>query len=330
MGIVKDNLYRISNKRFIKFFNKQTIFPYYHIVKDEKVRHIENLYQYKNEKQFRNDIEVLLENYKPINPADLLVFRNLENNFLLSFDDGLEEIYSVVYPILKEKNLSAIFFVNPNFIDNKTALYKHNISVIISHLKTNIDDDIFQEISKILSINFATKSDLFIKLKETKYADRSKIDEILNLLHINIKEYLKNEKPYLSKGQIQEMINDGFYFGGHTMSHPPLQQISHEEQKAEIIDSINWLKMNFNISYSLFAFPYSDKSISKKLISELFDYDNSLLLFGNSGLKKDIDKRIIQRFSLENPNKEVEKQIVTENLYKYFNKFTSQYYIKRK
>ena len=40
------------------------------------------------------------------------------------------------------------------------------------------------------------------------------------------------------------MIDDGFYFGGHTMTHPPLNQLTHEEQKKEIINSINWLKEN--------------------------------------------------------------------------------------
>ena len=93
---------------------------------------------------------------------------------------------------------------------------------------------------------------------------------------------------------------------------------------------MEWLKINFNIKYSFFAFPFSDKSISKKLLNELFEYDCNLRLFGNSGLKQDFDSRIIQRFSLENPKKQTEKQIVTENLYKYFNKLIGKYTIKRK
>jgi len=54
------------------------------------------------------------------------------------------------------------------------------------------------------------------------------------------------------------------------------------------------------------------------------------LVFGNSGLKKDIDPRIIQRFSLENPNKETAKQIVAENLYKRYNQLAGKYHIQRK
>ena len=330
MGIVKNILYKASNKRFLKIFKNQTIFPYYHIVRDNQVAHIENLYQFKNCKQFLNDINILTKNYSPINPKDLFENKKLKNNFLLSFDDGLQEVYTVIYPILKKNNLKAIFFINPNFVDNNEGLYKHYISIIISHLKSiNFEKSILDKIGQSLSFNYNSIDEFKQKFINIKFSEREKIKEVLELLNVDIKAHLKQNQPYITKEQIQEMINDGFFFGGHTMTHPPLNQLTHEEQKSEIINSINWLKENFNINYSLFAFPFSDKTISKKLLNELFEYDNNIKLFGNSGLKKDIDKRIIQRFSLENPKKQTEKQIVTENLYKYFNKLIGKYNIKR-
>lgn len=330
MGIVKDIIYKTANKRFLKIFKNQTIFPYYHIVRDNQVSHIENLYQFKNCEQFLKDIDILTKNYKSINPQDLLDNKKLNNNFLLTFDDGLQEVYSVIYPILKKNNIKAIFFINPNFVDNNEGLYKHYISIIISHLKdNNFEKSRLDKISQKLSFNYNTIEEFKQQLINIKFSERAKISDVLEILNIDIKMYLNEHKPYITKEQIQEMINDGFYFGGHTMSHPPLNQLTHEDQKTEIINSINWLKENFHITYSLFAFPFSDKTISKKLLNELFEYDKNIKLFGNSGLKKDIDTRIIQRFSLENPKKKTEKQIVTENLYKYFNILTGKYNIKR-
>ena len=330
MGIVKDILYIASNKRFLKSFKNQAIFPYYHIVKDSQVSHIKHLYQFKNRKQFLNDLDVLTNNYKSISPLDLWSNKKLKNNFLISFDDGLQEIYTVVYPILKENNLKAIFFINPNFVDNNDGLYKHYISIIISHLENiNFEKLLTDQISQILSFSYTTVDEFKKKFISIKFSERNKVPEILALLNIDIQDYLKEHRLYITKEQIQEMINDGFYFGGHTMTHPPLEQLTHEEQRCEIIESMEWLKNNFSLNYSLFAFPFSDRKISKELIDELFKYDSTIKIFGNSGLKKDIDKRIIQRFSLENPNKQTEKQIVTENMYKYFNKIIGNYNIKR-
>ena len=243
----------------------------------------------------------------------------------------MSEVYNIIFPILKKRNISAIFFINPDFVDNKTVLYKHKISLIICNLEEkNFPKSDLLQISNIMSFDFHGHNDFIKKIKNTKYSDNHKIDEILEVLNIDIQKYLQEQKPYITKPQIQEMLDAGFYFGGHTMSHPRLNQLNHEEQKKEILDSINWLKSNFNIDYSMFAFPFTDKNISRQLINELNEYDENILIFGNSGLKKDIDKRIIQRFSLENPNKNTEKQIVTENLYKYFNKIIGKYNIKRK
>lgn len=331
MGLIKDILYKTSSKRFLNSINNESIFPYYHIVRDNQVPHIENLYQFKTCKQFLNDLNILTSNYQSINPKDLLENKNLKNNFLLSFDDGLKEVYTIIYPILKKYNLKAIFFINPNFVDNNEGLYKHYISIIISHLKkNNFEKSTLDKISQILSFNYNNVEEFKQKFINIKFSEREKINTILELLNLDIKKNLKENQPYITKEQIQEMIDDGFYFGGHTMTHPPLNQLTHEEQKNEIINSINWLKENFNINYSLFAFPFSDKTISRKLINELFEYDTKIILFGNSGLKKDIDNRIVQRFSLENPKKQTEKQIVTENFYKYFNKVIGKYKIKRK
>ena len=330
MGIVKESLYKVANGKLVSFFKNHTIYPYYHLVNDEKVAHIENLYAYKNSSQFKADLKLLVANYKPIDPKNLFVNVEVKNSFLLSYDDGLEEVYSVVFPLLQQYNIKAIFFINPNFVDNKESLYKHDISIIIKHLKeNNFDKNEVKTIANLIGIDFITNEDFVEKLKSIPFSQRSKVKEILAFLSIDIDLYLKEQKPYISKQQIKEMLDAGHYFGGHTMSHPPLNQLTHLEKKKEIIDSMEWLKINFGISYSLFAFPFSDKGISKQLLQELFEYDPNIRLFGNSGLKKDIDNRIIQRFSLENPKRTPAKLIVAEHFYKWYNILILKYQIRR-
>jgi len=330
MGILKNIIYRVSRKIFLKNFRNQSIFPYYHLVSDNNIPHIENLYQYKNVEQFLYDIKLLTSNYKSLNPKDLFENKISKNSFLLTFDDGLQEVYTVIYPILKQNNISAIFFINPNFIDNKEALYKHYISIIISNLNNyGYKNETLLTISKMLSFSYTSVKEFKNNIKNVKFSNKEKLENVLLFLNINTDNYLIENTPYLTKIQIQEMIDNGFYFGGHTMSHPPLYQLDFDEQKIEIISSIEWLKINFGINYTLFAFPFSDRDVSKKVFNSIFEYDKNARIFGNSGLKEDFDSRIIQRFSLENPNKSTEKQIVTENLYKIVNKIIGKYKIKR-
>lgn len=330
MGIVKDILYKMSDLKYLKSVNKQSVFPYYHIVSNETVPHIKYLYSYKNIQHFESDIKLLSKNY--ISPTiNNVIEKNVkENTFLFTFDDGLSEVYSTIYPILKENKLPAVFFINPDYVDNLKMMYKHRLSVLLSFLeKVNFDKKTLDEIAEICQFEYQDVDSFKEKFLKLKFVQEKEIDRVFELLGIDERKYLVENRLYITKAQIREMMDDGFYFGGHSMSHRPLNELNYEEQKKEIIDSVQWLKDNFGISYSLFAFPFSDKEISAKLIKELFEYDPNIILFGNSGIKKDIDSRIIQRFSLENPTKDTAKVLVRENLYKYYNKLIGKYKIKR-
>ena len=335
MGLLKNLLYSASSEKMLNFFTDQTIFTYYHTVNNEKLNYLDNLFSFKNEKHFKNDIELLLNNYQPLNPdfflKDFKYNQIPKNHFLLTFDDGLSQIFDVIAPILYEKKISAIFFVNPHYIDNKNFFVRHVISVLIDIILNNkYDKEIIQEINYLLSLKkSSSKSSLINDLKKINFDSENILLRITELLKVDINTELKKKKPFISKNQIKEMIDMGFYFGGHTMTHPRLNTINYNDQKKEIIDSINWLKLNFKINYSFFAFPYTDRGISKKLIKSIFKYDNSSIVFGNSGLKKDFDERIIQRFSLEKPNQNTSKLIVSENLYKFCNKLIGNYNITR-
>ncbi|MBP2831008.1 polysaccharide deacetylase family protein [Aquimarina sp. U1-2] len=333
MGFVKNLLYKISTENLLFIFRKQPLFPYYHIVSDKAVHHIDNLYDFKNKKQFEEDLDFLLHTYKPLDPEALWNNGCTENSFLLTFDDGLSEIYTNIYPILKSKGIKAIFFINPDFVDNKEILYKHEISIVINHLKkSNVTNEQKEKLGRMLfntTENYNTTSAIKA-VKNITYQEREMVRKVSKILKINIEEYLAKNKPYVSSENIKEMLNDGFFFGSHTMSHPPLQQLTIEEQKKQIIDAIEWMKNQFHIKQPSFAFPFTDRGISKSVIQHILDYDQNLLIFGNSGMKKDVNNRIIQRFSLEKPSKKIGKVICTEHLYKYYNKIIGSYTIKRK
>lgn len=333
MGLIKNLLFTFSRKQYLPLLKNQSIFPYYHIVNNNTPAHIKHLYPFKSINQFEKDLDLLLQHYKPLHPESLIHSegKNIpKNHFLLTFDDGLREVYDVIFPILKRKGISAIFFLNPNFIDNTNSLYKHDLSVIIETLKTKThNENTLKEVAKLVNSKNTSITALTASIKSIKQSQSTLIKALATTVAVNLQEYLTQKKPYLTKHQINEMIAAGFYFGGHTMSHPRLLELPLEKQKNEVINSIKWVKSTFNLDYTAFAFPFSDKNISKTLINSILEFNNKTLIFGNAGIKKDISSNIIQRFSLEHPNKDTAKRIVTENLYKSYNKIIGKHTIKR-
>jgi peptidoglycan/xylan/chitin deacetylase (PgdA/CDA1 family) len=322
--------YFISQEWMISFFKKKSILPYYHVVSDDYLYHINELYPFKSTTQFEKDLDFYQKYYKEIAPENLLNSKENVNKFLISFDDGFKEVYTVIYPILKRRGIKAIFFINPNFVDNKKGFYKNHISLIISKLKKQKTDiETLNKIADVFNLTYINDSQLYADLKKIQYKDIDKLENIYKILNIDIDAFLETQQPYLTKSQIKEMISDGYYFGGHTMNHVPLWQLTLEEQKIEIIESIEWLKNNFNITYSYFAFPFTDEKISTKLLSELFLYDKNLLVFGISDFKEDVDKRFIHRIPTEYPKRKIAKEIVSKNLINIYNILKKSNKIKR-
>jgi peptidoglycan/xylan/chitin deacetylase (PgdA/CDA1 family) len=322
--------YFVSLKWMVRLFRKKSILPYYHVINNEYLPHISEIYPFKNISQFEKDLDYFQKYYDEISPDNLLNRKENINKFLISFDDGFKEVYTVIYPILKRRGIKAIFFINPSFIDNQKGFYKNYISLIISKLKNQKTDiNTLHKIAETFNFKYFNNEQLYADLKKIPLKDIDKLEIIYKLLKIDIESFLKNEQPYLTKSQIAEMIADGYYFGGHTMNHVPLWQLTLEEQLKEIVDSIEWLKENFNINYSYFAFPFTDEKISTKLLSELFLYDKNLLLFGVSEFKKDIDNRFIHRISTDYPHRKITKLIVSKYLLNIYNIIIKKNKIKR-
>jgi len=117
---------------------KKIVLPVYHTVAEQPLPHIKHLYRMKTVAEFQEDLEFLLQHFEPI---DVETLHNLHINqiipqkpvFHLTFDDGLQEMYEIVAPILLKKGVPATFFVNSGFVDNKALFFRHHASLAIEY-----------------------------------------------------------------------------------------------------------------------------------------------------------------------------------------------------
>ena len=100
MGLLKNLLYSASSEKMLNFFTDQTIFTYYHTVNNEKLNYLDNLFSFKNEKHFKNGIELLLNNYQPLNPdfflKDFNCFKlSMVNHFFGAISDTINFFFKI-------------------------------------------------------------------------------------------------------------------------------------------------------------------------------------------------------------------------------------------
>jgi peptidoglycan/xylan/chitin deacetylase (PgdA/CDA1 family) len=284
----------------------------YHIVSDDKLPHVSNLYRYRDIKTFIQDLEFLTRYFNPISLHDLLakIHDNLtlpENSVLLTFDDGFKEIFEIVAPVFADKNLTATVFLTKNFIDNRELGYDHKKSILIDYIRLCVDKTMYKKTIDLLETNNLFKEDLVEAVLGIPYVKRKVIDELAATMNIDFHEYLENHKPYLTSSQIYMLIERGFTFGGHSIDHPRFSELSSEDQINQAINSIEFITNRFNLNYRVFAFPYNDMKVPASFFRAISDKVDAT--FGTSGLLVDTITTNFQRISVEKSKKPAYKAV---------------------
>lgn len=273
---------------------KKNIFPFYHTVSDKRLVHIDQLYPLKSIDQFQRELDFFQKNYVNISMIELIDLYKKngsipqENYFHLSFDDGLKQCYSIIAPILKERNLDATFFINPNFIDNQEVFYRYKVAFILENI---------------------TDNNLKKELLNYSIHDLKKIDELIIKYKIKLNEF----NIYLNENEIKALIHQGFTIGAHSMNHPYYRDISFEKQLLETNESLDFIQQKFNLDYRVFSFPFTDDGVSKNFFNTI----KSDFTFGTAGIKDDEISTNIQRLPMDNciSNPAI---FIQENRYKFY------------
>ena len=312
-----------SIKLLSNITKQRLVVPVYHAVASNPPDHLKHLYKVRSEEEFIKDLDFLLKHYKPLSMQDLI--NRMEsgassgvNEFILTFDDGLREVFDIVRPILLSKGFSATIFLNTGFIDNKEMFYRYKASLLVERFHTiGSSASLNNEMMNILKNSSTDFESLKNEILSLDYEDIDKFEKLSEVLEVDFQQYLKNSRPYLSQEQIESMIEDGFSFGAHSIDHPDYVKLSLERQLKQSFESVQNIKDWFGQKYGLFAFPFTDFGISKAFFDEMYTCNEPKInaSFGTAGMKSDTYPQHLQRIPVENYSRSLSSTIIYEYLY---------------
>lgn len=274
---MRNTLYRILHQLYPllpKRRFKGVIFPFYHAVSNEPRVHYKHLFELRTVEAFQADLDYLQSNYRALSLEEAIAYDSNEPAFHLSFDDGFSECYELIAPILEERGLSATFFLNPEFLDNKGLMHRCKASVL-----TEAEPEKRGEFMSI------------------RYRQKGLLDALAIDMGIDWEEYLQIEKPYMSVEQVQDLAKRGFSIGSHSLDHPEFPLVSPEQQVEQIKKSQQELEHILGLRPDVFAFPFEDLGADSSCFEAL--QQNYLASFGTSGIKKDPRANHLQRLDME-------------------------------
>ncbi len=300
------------------FNNHKIIFPFYHLVANERVGHVAHLYSYKNENEFVKDLDFLLKRYKPLSILELYEGKIPDrDSFLLTFDDGLIEFKEIVAPILLRKGVPAINFLNSGFVDNTDLFYRYKASLLIE--ETRRDKASCRRLRELFPESGYGKG-VKEKLLKITYHERESLDIAAHHIGFSYHDYLAKVKPYMTSEDVRALAKAGFDFGGHSIDHPEYWNLNLENQVKQTLESVAAARQLTGARLRLFSFPFSDTGVKESFFDNEWIKNNVDFMFGTAGIKKEKHRGHFQRIPMEERKgkKTAEQLLRREYIYFFF------------
>lgn len=188
----------------------------------------------------RKLIESLLNSgFSFISLQDALDSKKLSGNFVcICSDDGFASNYEEAFPVLKELRIPLTMFLPGMCMDNRSFAPNH----LFAYLRTQVPDhQLYAELPG-LAVKFGLKESESIS--STLFScPQDKRQELLAWLWerfdlIDPALLLSRDKPFLSREQLGQMVNEGVHLALHSHSHADLSRLSYTEIKQEVLDNI--------------------------------------------------------------------------------------------
>ena len=174
--------------------------------------------------------------------------------------------------------------------------FRFKVSLLVEQLSEVSNSDKI----KAAEILHCSVPEIRKRLMAVSYVEREITDQVADLWGYSFSEYMRQNPVYLSSIHIRKMLEEGFEFGSHGIDHPMFSLLKKQTIIDHIQNSVEDLKMRYDLDYNYFAFPFTDSGVEDSTIEDLLLRDIIDVGFGTAGLKDDMWPRYyFQRVPME-------------------------------
>lgn len=214
---------------------------------------------------FRKQVAYIKRYYRPMTLEALCGYlesgeRLPRNAIAITVDDGYRDFYDIAWPVLREYSVPATLFVTTGFVNGDLWLWPDKISWILDNVSEN--NSAFQwQTLRIEESELKTDSPkVWKRLVDflLSVPDAEKHTVIANMagawgLQLPVKA--PDRFAACTWEQLRELKAAGIEIGGHTVTHPTLGKVSHEQAQREITECRTRLELELGQPPASFCYP---------------------------------------------------------------------------
>ncbi len=213
-------------------------------------------------RHFEAQVNLIASRFRVINAEELIKVINQGNAFnepvaMITFDDGYADNYLNAFPVLKKRNVSAIFFLPTNFIGTDAIPWWDEVAWLVRNTgeekivlpgtaeQVIIDtDNVAQTIRTVLRY-FKDHTNMPLEEKLAHLRDSCGCQLSSN----------DSAELFMSWQQAKTMLAEGMDIGSHTQSHRILSHLDKDSQRDELGKSREILMGQTGFNISTLAYP---------------------------------------------------------------------------
>jgi peptidoglycan/xylan/chitin deacetylase (PgdA/CDA1 family) len=229
-----------------------------------------------SDEAFRRQLRLLKSRYHVVAPEEVLAWaregrRLPKRSVLLTCDDGLLNTLTDMVPVLREENLSCLFFVLGASTRQISQMLWYE-ELYLALLAAPAGTYSFETLGMTVELKDRKQrrqvwGALLKKLSPLNHAERDVVTALARTqfglsaawdAECSISEARRGRFLLLNLGQLRQLVAQGMTVGSHTMSHPILSQQSSELAWKEILESRAALQTALGTEVWAFAYPFGD------------------------------------------------------------------------
>ena len=208
---------------------------------------------------FENHVRYLRKHFRVLSLTELLravAERQLPARAIaITFDDGYEDVYRHVFPIVCRVGVPITVFLATGFIDGEQPMWNDRIAAAIRDTTCEVLSDVPDVPPLPLTTLRARQEAVMATLGALKYRPLKERDELVERIANALQASSYQGPGMLRWSQVGEMHKAGVEFGAHTVRHPILTSQSAAERWDEIVDSKRVIEEKLQSPALHFAYP---------------------------------------------------------------------------
>lgn len=224
---------------------------------------------------------------------------------IVSFDDGFDDNYRYAFPILRELQIPATFFIATGYIGSDESFWFERLcGLFVSSAPRAISLDVLAKrvtLGATPALRREQALGLLQLVKHIRNADRlSMLEQIESQLGptADLDRHQALSRA-LDWQQIGEMAAAGMEFGSHTVTHPVLTQISDQDLAWELIWSRRTLEQRLGRECAIFCYPMGLADARMEAAAEEAGYDFAVGYLPGVNTYGDMRRFLLRRLHVE-------------------------------